>query len=75
MFVQVVCSRTLLVFFSTDKSLRTYSDFSGTTEIILEAELSGGDGDIAWQHTQLFRESLNDCGEICLEIIIKLIDL
>ncbi|XP_014374255.1 peptide-N(4)-(N-acetyl-beta-glucosaminyl)asparagine amidase [Alligator sinensis] len=58
-----------------DKSLRSYSDFSGTTEIILEAELSGGDGDIAWQHTQLFRESLNDCGEICLEIIIKLIDL
>ncbi|XP_050794362.1 peptide-N(4)-(N-acetyl-beta-glucosaminyl)asparagine amidase isoform X1 [Gopherus flavomarginatus] len=56
-----------------DKILRSYSDFSDATEVILEAELSGGDGDIAWQHTQLFRESLSNYGENCLEIIIKLI--
>uniref|UniRef100_A0A8C4WKR1 Peptide-N(4)-(N-acetyl-beta-glucosaminyl)asparagine amidase n=1 Tax=Gopherus evgoodei TaxID=1825980 RepID=A0A8C4WKR1_9SAUR len=58
-----------------DKILRSYSDFSDATEVILEAELSGGDGDIAWQHTQLFRESLSNYGENCLEIIIKLIGL
>ncbi|KAM9164953.1 peptide-N(4)-(N-acetyl-beta-glucosaminyl)asparagine amidase isoform 2-T2 [Pangshura tecta] len=58
-----------------DKILRSYSDFSDATEVILEAELSGGDGDIAWQHTQLFRESLSNSGENCLEIIIKLIGL
>ncbi|XP_010131922.1 PREDICTED: peptide-N(4)-(N-acetyl-beta-glucosaminyl)asparagine amidase, partial [Buceros rhinoceros silvestris] len=58
-----------------DKNLCTYSDFSGATEVMLEAALSGGDGDAAWQHTQLFRESLSGCGENCLEIIIKLSDL
>uniref|UniRef100_A0A8C8S4A3 Peptide-N(4)-(N-acetyl-beta-glucosaminyl)asparagine amidase n=1 Tax=Pelusios castaneus TaxID=367368 RepID=A0A8C8S4A3_9SAUR len=58
-----------------DKILHSYSDFSDATEVILEAELSGGDGDVAWQHTQLFRESLSNDGENCLEVIIKLLDL
>lgn len=59
----------------TDKTLRSYHDFSGATEVILEAELSRGDGVVAWQHTQLFRQSLNDHEENCLEIIIKFSDL
>lgn len=58
-----------------DKNLCSYSDFSGATEVVLEAVLSGGDGEAAWQHTQLFRESLTGYGENCLEIIIKLSDL
>ncbi|XP_074051785.1 peptide-N(4)-(N-acetyl-beta-glucosaminyl)asparagine amidase [Macrotis lagotis] len=58
-----------------DKSLHSYRDFSDATEVILEAKLSGGDGDVAWQQTQLFRQSLNDRGENCLEIIIKFSDL
>lgn len=58
-----------------DKNLCSYSDFSGATEVMLEAVLNGGDGGAAWQHTQLFRESLTGCGENCLEIIIKLSDL
>eukprot|EP00069_Balaena_mysticetus_P003522 bmy_16846T0 len=58
-----------------NKILRSYHDFSGATEVILEAELSRGDGVVAWQHTQLFRQSLNDPEENCLEIIIKFSDL
>lgn len=58
-----------------DKNLTSYSDFCGATEVTLEATLSGGDGKTAWQHTQLFRNSLTGCGENCLEIIIKLADL
>ncbi|XP_068530497.1 peptide-N(4)-(N-acetyl-beta-glucosaminyl)asparagine amidase [Anas acuta] len=58
-----------------DKNLCSYSDFCGATEVTLEAILNGGDGETAWQHTQLFRESLTGCGENCLEIIIKLTDL
>ncbi|XP_063113111.1 peptide-N(4)-(N-acetyl-beta-glucosaminyl)asparagine amidase isoform X3 [Cavia porcellus] len=58
-----------------DKNLRSYDGFSGATEVILEAELSKGDGDVAWQHTQLFRQSLSDLEENCLEIIIKFSDL
>lgn len=53
-----------------DKSLHTYPDISNVTDVSLEAELSGGDGDAAWQHTQLFRQSLNT-DEDCFEIIIK----
>ncbi|XP_032123862.1 peptide-N(4)-(N-acetyl-beta-glucosaminyl)asparagine amidase isoform X2 [Sapajus apella] len=68
-------SDTARVELTGDKNLHSYADFSGATEVILEAELSGGDGDIAWQHTQLFRQSLNDHEENCLEIIIKFSDL
>lgn len=73
-----VWSRGLLNYLSfppIDKNLCSYSDFSGATEVVLEAVLNGGDGEAAWQHTQLFRESLTGCGENCLEIIIKLSDL
>lgn len=59
----------------TDKNIRSYNDFSGATEVTLEAELSRGDGGVAWQHTQLFRQSLSDPGENGLEIIIELSDL
>ncbi|XP_013371130.1 PREDICTED: peptide-N(4)-(N-acetyl-beta-glucosaminyl)asparagine amidase [Chinchilla lanigera] len=68
-------SDTAQVELTGDKNLRSYHDFSGATEVILEAELSKGDGDAAWQHTQLFRQSLNDLEENCLEIIIKFSDL
>ncbi|XP_033020964.1 peptide-N(4)-(N-acetyl-beta-glucosaminyl)asparagine amidase isoform X2 [Lacerta agilis] len=57
-----------------DKSLHSYPGISNVTDVILEAELSGGDGDIAWQHTQLFRQSLNEA-EDCFEIILKFSDL
>ncbi|XP_010638469.1 peptide-N(4)-(N-acetyl-beta-glucosaminyl)asparagine amidase isoform X2 [Fukomys damarensis] len=68
-------SDTAQVDLTGDKNLRSYHDFSGATEVILEAELSKGNGDVAWQHTQLFRQSLNDLEEKCLEIIIKFSDL
>ncbi|XP_053525154.1 peptide-N(4)-(N-acetyl-beta-glucosaminyl)asparagine amidase isoform X2 [Artibeus jamaicensis] len=68
-------SDTAQVVLLGDKILRSYHDFSGATEVILEAELSRGDGVVAWQHTQLFRQSLNDHEENCLEIIIKFSDL
>ncbi|KAG8516247.1 Peptide-N(4)-(N-acetyl-beta-glucosaminyl)asparagine amidase, partial [Galemys pyrenaicus] len=68
-------SETAQVEVTGDKTLHSYHDFSGATEVILEAELSKGDGVVAWQHTQLFRQSLNDHEENCLELIIKFSDL
>ncbi|XP_046536427.1 peptide-N(4)-(N-acetyl-beta-glucosaminyl)asparagine amidase isoform X1 [Equus quagga] len=68
-------SDTAHVELTGDKTLRSYHDFSGASEVILEAELSRGDGVLAWQHTQLFRQSLNDHEDNCLEIIIKFSDL
>ncbi|KAM4689270.1 peptide-N(4)-(N-acetyl-beta-glucosaminyl)asparagine amidase isoform 2-T2 [Discoglossus pictus] len=58
---------------NADKTLHSYPEFLNASEIALEAELSGGDGDSAWQHTQLFRQSLNE-KENSLEIIISLKD-
>ncbi|XP_040403241.1 peptide-N(4)-(N-acetyl-beta-glucosaminyl)asparagine amidase isoform X3 [Cygnus olor] len=68
-----VYSPTTEIALLADKNLCSYSDFCGATEVTLEAILNGGDGETAWQHTQLFRESLTGCGENCLEIIIKLL--
>ncbi|XP_054847912.1 LOW QUALITY PROTEIN: peptide-N(4)-(N-acetyl-beta-glucosaminyl)asparagine amidase [Eublepharis macularius] len=70
----MLCSGNIEVDVNGDKNLHSYSDISNVTDVLLKAELSGGDGDIAWQHTQLFRQSLND-GEDCFEIIIKFSEL
>ncbi|XP_063778307.1 peptide-N(4)-(N-acetyl-beta-glucosaminyl)asparagine amidase [Pseudophryne corroboree] len=58
---------------NADKNLYSYPEFLNASEVVLEAELSGGEGDTAWQHTQLFRESLTEKGN-SLEIIITLKD-
>uniref|UniRef100_A0ACB8FUR9 Peptide-N(4)-(N-acetyl-beta-glucosaminyl)asparagine amidase n=3 Tax=Sphaerodactylus townsendi TaxID=933632 RepID=A0ACB8FUR9_9SAUR len=69
-----LCSGNIEADVNADKNLHSYPDISNVTDVLLKAELSGGDGDIAWQHTQLFRQSLND-GEDCFEIIIKFSEL
>ncbi|XP_048414085.1 peptide-N(4)-(N-acetyl-beta-glucosaminyl)asparagine amidase [Stegostoma tigrinum] len=58
-----------------DESTHSFTDFNGSTELILEAELTGGEGDVAWQHTQLFRQSLTDRQDYPMEIIITFKDI
>ncbi|XP_061598071.1 peptide-N(4)-(N-acetyl-beta-glucosaminyl)asparagine amidase [Cololabis saira] len=60
--------------FSGDGKMQVFSGLSGSSELIVTAELSGGEGDNSWQHTQLFRQSLKEPEDSSLEIIISLQD-
>ena len=51
---------------------QVYDVFSGCTELRLSAELSGGNGREAWQHAQLFRQSLTESHEHPLKITLHL---
>ena len=43
-----------------DNSRFVVRSFKGCKTLTLTADLSGGNGDCAWQHTQLFRQSIQD---------------
>uniref|UniRef100_A0A3P8SBX4 Peptide-N(4)-(N-acetyl-beta-glucosaminyl)asparagine amidase n=1 Tax=Amphiprion percula TaxID=161767 RepID=A0A3P8SBX4_AMPPE len=60
--------------FSGDGKMQSFSSLCGSSEFIVSAELSGGEGDQSWQHSQLFRQSLKEEEETSFEIIIHLQD-
>ncbi|XP_066571832.1 peptide-N(4)-(N-acetyl-beta-glucosaminyl)asparagine amidase isoform X2 [Amia ocellicauda] len=60
--------------FLGDNTLHSFQNVSGATDLVLEAILSGGEGDTSWQHAQLFRQSLKEVEESSLEIIITMVD-
>lgn len=43
--------------------------FKGSFELTLTITVSGGNGDNAWQHAQLFRQPINDA-QFPFEIVI-----
>lgn len=47
-------------------------ELKGSIKLIVRATVSGGQGDSAWQHAQLFRQSLKSEGEPSLLIDIQL---
>ena len=48
------------------------SDLSGSKTLTLTAHMRGGKGDVAWQHTQLFRQEMSDTKLYPLDIKITL---
>uniref|UniRef100_A0A3Q1GII3 Peptide-N(4)-(N-acetyl-beta-glucosaminyl)asparagine amidase n=1 Tax=Acanthochromis polyacanthus TaxID=80966 RepID=A0A3Q1GII3_9TELE len=60
--------------FSGDGKMQSFSSLCGSSEFIVSAELSGGEGDQSWQHSQLFRQSLKEEEETSFEIIVHLQD-
>ncbi|XP_041823223.1 peptide-N(4)-(N-acetyl-beta-glucosaminyl)asparagine amidase isoform X2 [Melanotaenia boesemani] len=60
--------------FSGDGKMQSFPSLSGSSELIVAAELSGGEGDNSWQHSQLFRQSLKEPESTSFEVIIHLQD-
>ncbi|KAJ8273855.1 hypothetical protein GJAV_G00106250 [Gymnothorax javanicus] len=58
--------------FPGDGEMHAAPSFAGCRELVVEAELVGGEGECAWQHAQLFRQSLTEPKEPSLEILIEL---
>ncbi|XP_062265410.1 peptide-N(4)-(N-acetyl-beta-glucosaminyl)asparagine amidase [Platichthys flesus] len=60
--------------FCGDGKMQSFPSLSGSSDIVVVAELSGGEGEASWQHSQLFRESLKETEESSFEILIHLED-
>nr|XP_020476497.1 peptide-N(4)-(N-acetyl-beta-glucosaminyl)asparagine amidase [Monopterus albus] len=60
--------------FSGDGKMQLFSCLSGSSDFVLVAELSGGEGETSWQHSQLFRQSLKETEESSFEILIHIED-
>ncbi|XP_043073069.1 peptide-N(4)-(N-acetyl-beta-glucosaminyl)asparagine amidase-like [Puntigrus tetrazona] len=58
--------------FPGDGELHSSSSLSGGKELIVEAELSGGEGEVSWQHAQLFRQSIKDTEKVLFEILVEM---
>ena len=48
------------------------SDLAGSNTMTLTAHMRGGKGDVAWQHTQLFRQGMAETDIFPLDIKITL---
>ncbi|XP_029022471.1 peptide-N(4)-(N-acetyl-beta-glucosaminyl)asparagine amidase isoform X2 [Betta splendens] len=60
--------------FTGDGEMHLLSSLSGSSNLIVVAELSGGEGETSWQHSQLFRQSLKEAQDTSFEILIYLED-
>ncbi|KAK2864603.1 hypothetical protein Q7C36_003757 [Tachysurus vachellii] len=58
--------------FPGDGEMHSPTGLTGSAEVVVEAELSGGDGEAAWQHAQLFRQSLKDTETSSFEILVQM---
>ncbi|KAE8282359.1 Peptide-N(4)-(N-acetyl-beta-glucosaminyl)asparagine amidase [Larimichthys crocea] len=60
--------------FPGDGNTQSIQSLCGSSEFIVVAGLSGGEGETSWQHSQLFRQSLKQTEESSFEILIHLED-
>ncbi|XP_053405664.1 peptide-N(4)-(N-acetyl-beta-glucosaminyl)asparagine amidase-like isoform X2 [Mercenaria mercenaria] len=67
----IICSDETCAMLKGGPALQTVNELNGQTGFTLTASLSGGQGNVAWQHTQLFRQSSEDTVMCPFEILIK----
>ncbi|KAI7798934.1 peptide-N(4)-(N-acetyl-beta-glucosaminyl)asparagine amidase-like [Triplophysa rosa] len=58
--------------FPGDGEMHSAASLSGGTELVVEGELTGGEGDVSWQHAQLFRQSLKETEKVLFELLIEM---
>lgn len=61
--------------FPGDGKMHSVASLAGSSELVVEADLSGGEGESSWQHSQLFRQSLKESEESSFEVLIDLDDI
>ncbi|KAH3840242.1 hypothetical protein DPMN_113689 [Dreissena polymorpha] len=72
--IWTVCNEDTCFLLTGGPSLQNVLALVGVSSFTLTATLTGGEGDIAWQHTQLFRQSLDDAAcpfEVKLKLSAK----
>ncbi|KAK5855489.1 hypothetical protein PBY51_005587 [Eleginops maclovinus] len=60
--------------FLGDGTMQSFPSLSGCSEFIIEAGVSGGEEETAWQHSQIFRQNLKETEEPSFEILVRLED-
>lgn len=72
--VNVAAPDSFPVFNPSDGNTQSFQNVAGSSELMVTAELGGGDGDASWQHSQLFRQSLKQTEDYSFEVQIYLDD-
>ncbi|XP_069137511.1 peptide-N(4)-(N-acetyl-beta-glucosaminyl)asparagine amidase-like [Argopecten irradians] len=67
-----LCSDDKCAILRGTDDLKSVSELNGVDSMTLTANLSGGKGDVAWQHTQLFRQKNDDFDVYPFEMKIHL---
>ena len=65
------CNRFLKILLFSGITLKS-EELSGSKSLTLQVSMSGGKGNLAWQHTQLFRTKMDDNETTQFRLIIQL---
>ena len=68
----IISLKTFLQMFYFSGIMLKSEELSGSKSLSLQVSMSGGKGNLAWQHTQLFRTKMDDNETTQFRLIIQL---